>query len=167
MRKCVIISVLMIGLAGCQTTGGGVSQAPGEPGRKETIGTLSGAVVGGALANQMAEGSDNQQFATFLGAVAGMVIGADIGASLDELDRRMLNNSVQIALETSPTNTAVMWVNPDSGNSGSITPIRTYEKTEQTCREYTQDVLIGGRKQQLYGYACRDTNGDWKEQSMK
>jgi len=57
----------MIALAGCQTAGGGVSQAPGEPGRKETIGTLSGAVVGGALANQMAEGSDNQQFATFFG----------------------------------------------------------------------------------------------------
>ena len=107
MRKRVIISVLMIALAGCQTAGGGVSQAPGEPGRKETIGTLSGAVVGGALANQMAEGSDNQQFATFLGAVAGMVIGADIGASLDELDRRMLNNNYQTALETSPTNTAV------------------------------------------------------------
>ena len=35
MRKRVIISVLMIALAGCQTAGGGVSQAPGEPGRKE------------------------------------------------------------------------------------------------------------------------------------
>ena len=54
MRKRVIISVLMIALAGCQSAGGGVSEAPGEPGSKETIGTLSGAVVGGALANQMA-----------------------------------------------------------------------------------------------------------------
>ncbi|XAT56630.1 glycine zipper 2TM domain-containing protein [Rhodobacteraceae bacterium IMCC1335] len=162
MRKCVIISVLMIGLAGCQTTGGGVSQAPGEPGRKETIGTLSGAVVGGALANQMAEGSDNQQFATFLGAVAGMVIGADIGASLDELDRRMMNNNYQTALETSPTNTAVAWKNPDSGNSGSVKPTRTFYRADTVCREYTQEIIVGGRKQQGYGQACRSADGDWQ-----
>ena len=142
MKKFVIISFLTIGLAGCQTVGGDVSQAPGEPGRKETIGTLSGAVVGGALANQMAEGSENQQLATFLGAVAGMVIGADIGASLDELDRQLLKNNYQVALETSPTNMAVAWKNPDSGNSGSIKPTRTFYRSNTVCRDYTQEIRV-------------------------
>ena len=59
-----------------------------------------------------------------------------------------------------------MWRNPDSGNSGSITPTRTYEIANgQYCREYRQTIVIGGEPQQAYGTACRQPDGTWQTQS--
>jgi len=30
------------------------------------------------------------------------------------------------------------------------------------CREFLQEVVIGGRKEQAYGTACRQPDGSWE-----
>jgi surface antigen len=68
----------------------------------------------------------------------------------------------QTALETARTNSSVDWVNPDTGNRGSVTPTRTYQSASGVCREFTNTVYVGGRSEQAYGTACRQSDGSWK-----
>ncbi len=52
---------------------------------------------------------------------------------------------------------------PESGNYGTVTPIRDGSTSSgQYCREYQQTVTVGGRTQQAYGTACRQPDGQWK-----
>ncbi|MBI5439974.1 MAG: hypothetical protein HY900_02050 [Deltaproteobacteria bacterium] len=69
---------------------------------------------------------------------------------------------LQSALEYNRTNEATTWVDPDSGQSGSTVPTRTFEGAAgQPCREFMQTVTIGGQPQQAYGTACRQPDGSW------
>lgn len=65
---------------------------------------------------------------------------------------------------TVPVGQQIAWNNPQTGNSGTITPIR--EGTSQTtgwyCREYQTTVRIGRRDEQAYGTACRQPDGSWQ-----
>jgi surface antigen len=71
--------------------------------------------------------------------------------------------SRKVGLEYTPAGTPTTWRNPDSGHSGTITPVRTYQTSAGThCREYQQTVVIGGEKHQGYGTACRQPDGSWK-----
>ena len=59
--------------------------------------------------------------------------------------------------------TRSVWRNPDSGNSGSVTPIKTYAQPSGTyCREFAQTITVGGNTEQAYGHACRMPDGTWK-----
>jgi surface antigen len=131
-------------------------------GPKEQIGTLTGIIAGGAIANDLAHGSKNKGAYTVLGAFIGGVMGQNIGSQLDELDRQMAQSAYNRALEYNRTDRSTTWVNPDSGNSGSVTPTRTYKLAGKYCREYTQEITIDGQKQTAYGTACRQPDGSWK-----
>ena len=141
---------------------GGTTSNPYATGPKEQIGALTGAVIGGVVANDLAKGSDNQNLATMVGIFAGTLMGSSVGQSLDRMDRMMMQDANQKALETAKTNSSVEWVNPDSGNRGTITPTRTYSNGSGVCREFTQTIYIGGKSQQGYGTACRQSDGSWK-----
>ncbi len=165
MKYFAALTVLTLGLSACQSV---VTEGTGEAGPKETIGLLSGAVVGGTLANQASQGSDNQALFTMAGLLAGAIIGGDIGASLDQLDRQMQRATYEKVMESPLTNQAMTWSNPDSGNSGSVMATRNYYTETATgrtyCREYTQEIMVGGTKQQGYGVACQMPDGSWKIQ---
>ena len=137
-------------------------ETSGSSGPKQTIGTLSGMVIGGALANDMADGSKNKGIATVLGAFMGGVIGQNIGAQLDERDKLLAGEAYNTALEFNPTDKAAEWRNPDSGNYGRFIPVATYRQNGRYCREYTQEIFIGGQKQTGYGRACRQPDGSWE-----
>ena len=139
-----------------------VETASTQSGAKQAFGTLSGMVIGGALANDMADGSKNKGIATVLGAFMGGVIGQNIGAQLDERDRLLAGEAYNTALEYNPTDKPVEWRNPDSGNYGRVTPVTTYRQNGRYCREFTQEIFIGGEKQTGYGRACRQPDGSWE-----
>ena len=81
-------------------------------------------------------------------------------------DKEIAAQTAQRAFETNRTGQASTWKNPDSGNSGSITPTKTYQSAGgQYCREYQQTITVGGEKHQAYGTACRQPDGSWKIQS--
>ena len=73
----------------------------------------------------------------------------------------MAQNARSFALENNKINSKAAWKNPDSGNSGVIYPTRTYTSGDQPCREFTQEINIGGTIQTGYGKACRMADGSW------
>jgi len=71
--------------------------------------------------------------------------------------------SLQNTLEYNRTNQASTWVNPDTGQSSSTVPTRTFQNAGgQPCREFTQTITVAGEKQQGYGTACRQPDGSWQ-----
>lgn len=72
-------------------------------------------------------------------------------------------SDLQVALENNRTNQSSTWVNPDTGTSGTVTPVRTFENARgEPCREFQQPIVIGGREEQGYGIACRQPDGTWR-----
>ncbi len=129
---------------------------------KQGGGTLIGGVTGALLGSQFG-GGEGKLLATGIGAVAGALIGGQIGKSMDETDRKMAELSSRQALEFSPSGSSVEWKNPDNGHKGSITPTKTFKSPSgRYCREYTQEVIIGGETHKAYGKACRQPDGNWQ-----
>ena len=128
---------------------------------KRTLGTAGGAVLGGVIGSQIGGGS-GQLWATGAGAVLGGLLGSNIGASLDELDRMKINQA-NIEAQSAPIGQEIYWNNPDSGNSGSVTPVRDGQSASGAiCREYKQSVTIDGNFQTMYGTACQNPDGTWQ-----
>ncbi len=130
-------------------------------GTKEGVGTLGGAAVGGLLGSQIGKGS-GKLAATAAGVVIGGWLGNEIGASLDKADRLEMNRAESRAY-SAPIGQQITWNNPQSGNAGTITPIRDgYANDGAYCREFQQTITVGGQKQQGYGRACQQPDGSWK-----
>jgi surface antigen len=148
-RGTVVSAILMAFLfMGCETTG-----------PKTAIGGLGGAAAGGLLGAALGGGGAGIAAGTILGGL----LGGAIGDRMDAADRRQAQSAATHALETSPSGKSIAWRNPDTGNTGSVTPVRTYQTaTGQYCREYTQTITIGGEKHQSYGTACREPDGSWR-----
>ncbi len=133
---------------------------------KEETGTLLGAIGGAAIGDAVGgrghHGSGNT-FAIIAGGLAGAYIGREIGRSLDKADREAMTQRTQYSLESTQSGSTSNWHNPDSGNSGTITPQPAYtNKTDQYCREYQQTITVGGKTETAYGTACRQPDGSWK-----
>ena len=129
---------------------------------KAVLGSLGGGTAGGVIA--AVAGANPALIAASV--LAGGLLGGYIGHKLDDRDKRMAVEAARQAFEQNHTGQASTWQNPESGNSGSVTPTRTYQIANgQYCREYSQDIVIGGEKHQSHGTACRQTDGSWKIQS--
>jgi surface antigen len=129
---------------------------------KAVLGTVLGAGGGAGIA-ALAGASP----AWIVGsALMGGLLGGYIGHKLDDRDKQMATQAAQRAFEQNRTGQAAVWNNPDTGNSGSITPVKTYQLANgQYCREYKQTISIGGEQHQAYGTACRQADGTWQIQS--
>ena len=128
-------------------------------GPKAKIGGLGGGAAGGLLA--AAAGASPAGIAG--GVILGGLIGGAIGDRMDAADRREAAEAARRAMETAPSGTSVAWQNPDSGNSGTVSPTRTYQtENGQYCREYHSTVTIDGEEHKSYGTACRQPDGAWK-----
>ncbi len=150
--RFAILGLAALALAGCSET----------VGRKQGLGTLLGAVAGGVAGSQVGDGR-GQLVATGVGTLLGAMIGSEIGKSLDRADRLAMQHETQNTLETAPAGTTNTWHNPDSGNSGTVTPTDTYRQSDGTyCREFQQTVTVGGKTQEAYGTACRQPDGSWQ-----
>ena len=147
MKKLIsllFISILCVGIAGCTT--------------KQDTGVVTGGAVGALIGSTIGGGS-GRAVAIAAGAVTGALIGGAIGRNMDLQDQRELSH----ALEHSKTNHATSWSNPDTGCSYTVKPTRTYRKSNgHYCREYLTWATINGKRQRMYGTACRQPDGSWK-----
>jgi surface antigen len=97
-----------------------------------------------------------------VGALAAAAFGQETG-DLAPPEQQAMSDTVQYALENNQSNQSSDWVNPDTGNSGGITPVRTFPGAQgQPCREFLSTIVIGGQEQQGYGTACRQPDGTWQ-----
>lgn len=130
-------------------------------GTKEGFGTLGGAAVGGLLGSNVGKGS-GRLAATAAGVVLGGWLGNEIGASLDRADQSAMNQATYRAY-SAPVGQQITWNNPQSGNMGTITPVRDgYGADGAYCREFQQTITVAGRQQQGFGRACQQPDGSWK-----
>lgn len=130
-------------------------------GTKEGVGTLGGAAVGGLLGSTVGKGS-GRLAATAAGVVLGGWLGNEVGASLDKADQAYMGSANSRAY-TAPIGQQITWNNPQSGNAGTIVPVRDgYSNDGSYCREFQQSITVGGQKQQGYGRACQQPDGSWK-----
>ncbi len=151
--RVALIVVLGFALAACTNTQGR---------EKEMAGGLVGAGVGALAGSQIGDGR-GQLAAVAIGTLLGAWAGSEIGRQLDERDRLLAHHAVQQA-HAAPVGQTVVWNNPETGNYGSVTPVRdgTDTATGAYCREYQQTVTVGGRTEDAYGTACRQPDGSWK-----
>jgi len=99
------------------------------------------------------------------GVLLGGLVGGAIGNHLDQRDKQLAMQAANQAFESGRTGEASTWRNPDSGNSGTVTPTRTYQESSGGyCREYQQEIMVGGEPHKSYGTACRQPDGSWKVQ---
>tara|TARA_Y100001954_G_C15766323_1_gene581945 strand:- start:538 stop:1020 length:483 start_codon:yes stop_codon:yes gene_type:complete len=160
MRKILFIVIISSFLGACTLT----STGPNEQGPKQGIGTVTGMVLGGKIANDFAKGSKNENIWTLAGVTLGAFMGNEIGAALDQQDLIMAQKTQYQALEYNKVNVRSTWSNPDTGNSGKIYPTRTFNRGEQPCREFTQEITIAGETETAFGIACRMADGSWQLQ---
>jgi surface antigen len=154
------------------------------PAHADTLGTLLGAAGGAAVGSNIGKGKGN------IAAIAvGTLLGAGIGDSIS--DGRLSRTEERTTVVTyddypsygrggrhhnrghhgrgyqkpyytqSYTN---YWVNPQP----NIVEVNNYQpmryNDDEYCREFIQNVTIGGRTQQSYGTACRQEDGSWEVQ---
>jgi surface antigen len=156
-RWVAIVLLVAFPALACQTLADTTRDNP-----KAVLGSLGGAAAGAGIA-AIAGASSGWIVAAGL---AGGLLGGAIGHRLDNRDKQMAAEAAARAFESNRTGQSAAWKNPDSGNSGTITPTKTYQAGNgQYCREYRQDIVVGGEKQQAYGTACRQPDGSWQIQS--
>ncbi len=130
-------------------------------GERQKVGTGVGAVAGGLLGAQFGSGA-GQLIATGAGVFIGALIGSEIGKSMDDVDRMKADQAITQA-RAAPIGETITWNNPDSGNSGTVTPMRDGTSASGAyCREFQQTVTIGGETEQAFGTACRQPDGSWQ-----
>lgn len=154
LKRLLVVAVTAVFVTACAEQD--------QPGPKEFLGGVGGAVLGGLLGAQFGSGT-GKLAATAAGAVLGGLAGTQIGRSLDRADRVYAARTTQASLEHTQTGTTSTWVNPDSGHSGTVTPTETYQRDDgRYCREFQQTVTIGGQTESAYGTACRQPDGSWE-----
>ncbi|NNG14238.1 MAG: hypothetical protein HKM22_03685 [Gammaproteobacteria bacterium] len=80
--------------------------------------------------------------------------------NLNEQQQRE-HEAAQVRATTAPIGEKIIW--SDGHASGSVTATREGTSTMgRYCREFLQEVIIGGRKEQAYGTACRQPDGSWE-----
>jgi surface antigen len=130
-------------------------------GPKQTVGGLGGAALGGLLGSQFGSGK-GKLATTGAGVLIGALVGSQIGKGLDQVDRMKANQAISQA-QTAPLGEPIAWNNPESGNSGTVTPVRDGTTSSGAyCREFQQTITVGGKTQDAYGTACRQPDGSWQ-----
>jgi surface antigen len=166
LKKTITLLLVTSLLAGCNPPPPGAGQQTFGI-SKQDIGTVLGG-VGGAVIGSTMGGGNGRIATTAAGAILGGLAGSAIGGSLDKADAQFANQNAQRAFENAPSGQSSSWQNPDSGNSGSVTPKAAYKSDNgQYCREFTQSIVVAGKRQQGYGTACRQEDGTWQVVSQQ
>ena len=165
--RYAVVAVLALALGACT--------APGtmETGPKQTtgaaVGAVGGAVLGGIAGNAIGGGGKNAiaiGTGAALGGVAGLLMGSSVGESLDRADRMYAERSWNRAM-SAPVGERIVWENENTGNRGYTVTNRqgSLPSTGETCREYTTQIMVGGREETMVGTACRNADGTWTDRT--
>lgn len=129
--------------------------------RNEDVGTVTGAVAGGLLGSLVGQGN-GRVLAIGAGALAGAYLGNQVGKSMDEQDRMKMTST----LNNNDVGQPAYWRNAKTGTHYKVVPIKNVSHHGNPyCREYQTIATINGQQQKMYGTACRQPDGSWKNAS--
>ena len=90
-------------------------------------------------------------------AVAGMVIGHEIGATFDKIDQMYATMLLTQSLNNNQDMQSSTWKHPNKNVVVNAMPV----KTEGECREFVTSVQVGNELEQMRGTACL-INNEWE-----
>lgn len=92
----------------------------------------------------------------------GLLVTAAVGRSMDATDQACISR----ILEYAPDRAAVRWYGavrgPYGGPAFAVTPLRTFERDGQFCRDFQTVGTINGETEQSYTTACRMPDSLWR-----
>ena len=169
MRKSHLAAVAGVALLAGACTAPGTSEVGPKQATGAAVGAVGGAVLGGLAGNALGGGGKNAiaiGTGAALGGIGGLLMGSAAGESLDRADRLYAEQSWSRAM-SAPVGEPITWENPNTGNSGYTVATRqgSLAGSGQACREYTTEIIVGGRPETMVGIACRNSDGTWSERS--
>lgn len=97
-----------------------------------------------------------------VGSAIDGVFQPELRNEMTDADVALAIETMQGALETSANGEGGNWLNPESGNSGAIAPVRTYQTDAGLfCRDFREELTVGGRTAAYDATACREDDGVW------
>ena len=139
MRLRAAILAGLLGVSGCATTTPGLSM----------------------FSRQGEEAGARKSASEMVDAMAGGLIGGNLGKGLDDKERRKALETEYRALEYGQSGQSVTWKGSDEGRSGTVVPAQPYRVGSQDCRQYSHTVEVNGTSQTARGTACRNADGSW------
>ncbi|MCB2101229.1 MAG: hypothetical protein KDE22_10195, partial [Rhodobacterales bacterium] len=84
------------------------------------------------------------------------------GAEARRLAAERRADALQAALETRHSGQSAGWEAAAADEAGTVTPTRTFRNSQgRYCREYREEIRVGGRSETVMGIACRLPEGGW------
>lgn len=158
--RLALVFVVIAALAACTTDPNG-DKSDSRWG--EQVGTIVGAVGGAILGSRVGRGNV-RTLGTVGGGILGAWAGARLGRMFDQRDRQMQKQAADDAMRA-PLGQPVNWSNPQSGNSGKVTPLTEQRRPSDgaSCRTFEQSVVTkDGQVASEKGTACRAPDGTWR-----
>jgi surface antigen len=174
MKTLLISLILTISLSGCFTSGlpsgivnyscepncqskdfylpGKGVWAENNPINKAKIGAGLGTIAGIV----MTHGSGDPLLIS-AAAVAGLVVGHEIGATFDKIDQMYATMLLTQSLNNNQDMQSSTWKHPNKNIAVNAMPITS----EGECREFVTSVQVGNELQQMRGTACL-INNEWE-----
>lgn len=138
-----------LAISGCTTTG---------------LGTADVGTAASGLADKITGGDDGGSgnvAAAIIAEMNGGLVGGQIGAGMDERDRRIALEAEYRALEYTQSGQPVTWKSSRSSLYGTVVAAQPYRVGSQDCRQYSHTVFFGGQSRNARGTACRNADGSW------
>lgn len=157
-RHAALAFAALASVSACATTSNEYGYDRVDHPSSEGVGTVGGAVAGGAVGALIDHGSGG---AILAGTILGGLIGNRIGARIDADDRRRMEDAYYRGLD-GPPGEPIEW-RSDNGHYGRFVSRDPYDRGGETCRNYDSDVYIDGNRETLTGLACRDQDGRWHD----
>lgn len=127
---------------------------------KQTIGTGVGAVSGALIGSLFGRGLGTVA-ASAVGGLLGGWAGSTAGKAWDRADKEKAAEALDKAQEA-PVGETVAWNNPETGNSGAVTPVgESVDEAGNRCRDYQSSITVDGKDDVVHGTACRQPDGSW------
>jgi surface antigen len=145
----IIPATLMSGLTACD---------------EKQIGTIAGAAGGAAAGRAIGGDGTGGYVGLIIGVIAGGYLGGKVADWLTNKDKEKMSETTNQTLENGKTGQTYSWVNPDSGNKGSVVAQQSYRNQDgSTCREFSSTVTsLQGENANGAGTACKQADGTWR-----
>lgn len=167
MKKIILSTVavlslnLMAGCAGGGGYGGGYNNNPygSAPAQSASsaLGSAAGAAMGGGVQGALVN--------AIIQSMAASVLNGQIGSQLAPADQNFRLQQLGGAVQSGSINQAQQWLNPQTGNSVTLTPLgqQTVDPASgQNCRELEEVVTLqDGRTLREARRICQNASSQW------